>query len=171
MQDPRTKRGAVGRSINLTLTTRGLTALGKVGLREEIEARGVRLNGRVLHNPGREPEFVAYGPDPELHYLLSVPRPELNKALLDAAEREENVSVAFDHKLLNVDLPPLPARPTASSDTHTSLVFRKMNHDDGDSGRTDATSRRVVKAVLGCDGMYSRVRASVQCGHKLPHHL
>ena len=35
----------------------------------------MRLNGRVLHNVGKEPVFVEYGPDMDLHYLLSVPRP------------------------------------------------------------------------------------------------
>ena len=35
----------------------------------------MRLNGRVLHNVGKEPVFVEYGPDKDLHYLLSVPRP------------------------------------------------------------------------------------------------
>jgi kynurenine 3-monooxygenase len=96
-----------------------------------------------------------------LHYLLSVPRPELNRVLMEAAEAEENVTCFFDRKLLDVDLPPMPARPTGSSDTHTTLVFRNMNADESGSS-PDPTVRRVVKAVLGCDGMFSRVRAAIQ---------
>ena len=81
--------------------------------------------------------------------------------VLEAAEAEPGVSVVFDHKLLNVDLPPMPAKPSASSDTHTTLVFRKMKVSDA-VGTTTQTSRETVKAVLGCDGMFSRVRASLQ---------
>ena len=53
------------------------------------------------------------------------------------------------------------AKPSASSDTHTTLVFRKMKVSDT-VGTTTQTSRETVKAVLGCDGMFSRVRASLQ---------
>jgi hypothetical protein len=126
--DPRLMKAGSGRSINLTLTTRGLTALGKVpGLRETIERVGVRLNGRMVHNPGVPAQFVPYGPDPSLHYLLSVPRPELNRHLLDACDAEPNVTLRFNHKLLSVDLPPLPAVPDVQdSNSHTRMVFRRL---------------------------------------------
>ena len=167
--DPRKQKKNIGRSINLTLTSRGLTALGKVGLREDIEALGVRLNGRVVHSPGAPPVFVPYGPDPEKHYLLSVPRPDLNKRLIDAAEAEPNVTLRFNHKLLNVELPAHPAVPNVSDpDTYTRMVFQRTSgatvREMGTKNlRVGAkTTTASVKAVIGADGMFSRVRSSLQ---------
>jgi hypothetical protein len=45
----------------------------------------VRLSGRLIHGADGSSHFQRYGPT-DACYLLSVPRPELNALLLDAAE-------------------------------------------------------------------------------------
>lgn len=44
-EDPRKTHSKAGRSINLTLTTRGLSCLAKFGLEERVQKIGVRLTG------------------------------------------------------------------------------------------------------------------------------
>ena len=111
---------------------------------------GVRLTGRMIHGIDGSSYSQPYGPNEEEHYLLSVPRPELNAALLDACDEEPNVNLHFGHKLVNLELP-----KKGAEESTVNMTFDQP----GAPGRP---IRKEFKSVLGCDGMYSRVRQSMQ---------
>jgi kynurenine 3-monooxygenase len=61
--DPRLTGAERGRSINLAISTRGLTALNSVGLTDEVLARGLPMHGRMLHPVDGEQEYQSYSAD------------------------------------------------------------------------------------------------------------
>jgi len=85
LPDMRKHQIPAGRSINLSLSTRGIHALKKVGLYREIEKHLVAMPGRMIHDQAGKLLYQPYGRDESaVHY--SVERAVLNKILLDAAE-------------------------------------------------------------------------------------
>lgn len=85
LPDMREHRIPAGRSINLSLSTRGIHALREVRLDREIERYLVAMPGRMIHDPTGKRLYQPYGRDASaVHY--SVERAVLNKILLDAAE-------------------------------------------------------------------------------------
>jgi len=91
-----------GRSINLALSTRGWTALEKVGLTQEIEAISIPMYGRVIHQKDGSTDYQPYGKENEAIY--SVSRGELNKRLVELADNFDNVKFHFNQFCQNVDL-------------------------------------------------------------------
>ena len=85
-----------GRSINLSLSTRGLNALEKVGLAEEILKIGIPMFGRMMHSTEGELKFQPYGRDDQA--INSVSRGELNIKLLQLADEYPNIHMHFNHK-------------------------------------------------------------------------
>jgi len=83
--DPRLRRGEEGRSINLGLSKRGITALGEIGLLDDVLAVAVSMEGRVIHAPDGSQRFQPYGKNRQ-EVLHSIDRNELNDMLLDRAE-------------------------------------------------------------------------------------
>lgn len=78
-----------GRSINLSVTSRGLRAIRALGgnLYDEIIGLTTKIKGRIIHMPSGEVLFQRYGKDDtECNY--SVSRGELNKHLIDVAAKE-----------------------------------------------------------------------------------
>jgi len=136
--DPRTAGPERGRSINLAISTRGLEALGQVGLRELSLSRALPVHGRMVHGRDGQQSFRPYSAD-GTHAINSISRTELNIALLDVAERTPGVAIEFDRKLADLDM------------ATGGLTFET-------SGR-----RRHVRAdiVLAADGAYSAARRSV----------
>ncbi len=88
------------RSINLILTSRGLNGLQAAGLLEEAIALSVPVLGRMIHARGGDLTFQPYGKDDECNFSIS--RAELNKFLLDAAEKA-GAQIHFEHSLENID--------------------------------------------------------------------
>jgi kynurenine 3-monooxygenase len=83
--DMRKRAIPAGRSINLSLSTRGIHALQEVELYGKLEAHLVAMPGRMIHGEKSELLYQPYGGDPSaVHY--SVGRGLLNKLLLNAAE-------------------------------------------------------------------------------------
>src|SRR5262245_48595096 len=76
--DPRHGAGERGRSINLALSTRGLHALGEVGLVEEVLSAAIPMRGRLVHPRAGPLVFQPYGAGAE-EVLYSVSRSELNR--------------------------------------------------------------------------------------------
>src|SRR5262245_21533614 len=95
--DPRRGAGQRGRPINLALSTRGLRALGEVGLAEEVLRRAVPMRGRMIHHADGALAFQPYGKD-DSQVLYSVSRGELNRQLVEAAARHPGVEMAFEHR-------------------------------------------------------------------------
>jgi len=128
-----------GRSINLALSTRGWTALEKVGLTKEIEAISIPMYGRVIHQKDGSTDYQPYGKENEAIY--SVSRGELNKKLVELADNHDNVNFHFNHFCQNVDLQKSEATFLDTSTQKLTTVKDEM--------------------IIGTDGAFSRVRASM----------
>jgi kynurenine 3-monooxygenase len=139
--DPRRAKAAEGRSINLAISTRGLHALEKAGLKERILSLAIPMPGRMLHGVDGTLRFQPYGTRPE-HTINSVSRAALNALLLDAAEALPTVKLHFGTRCTGVDLD--AARAT----------FQPPDGSAALSAQGDA--------LLGTDGAFSVVRLQMQ---------
>lgn len=137
--DPRNTGAERGRSINLAISTRGLTALAEVGLRDAVLARAIPMYGRMLHDRDGEQTYQSYSPHGD-RAINSISRGELNAVLLDSAEQQPGVTVHFDHRLTDFD-----------------VDSRRMEYQ-GPDGSVVVTN----DAVIGTDGAYSVVRRHLQ---------
>jgi kynurenine 3-monooxygenase len=99
--DPRVAGFAGGRSINLALAERGLSALRSAGLAEEVLRRAVMMRGRMVHTADGRSSLQRYGVD-DSEVIWSVSRGGLNMLLLDAAEAE-GVRFHFGQGLVAAD--------------------------------------------------------------------
>jgi len=86
-----------GRSINLALSTRGIFALKEAGLYDEIKKISIPMFGRMIHPVEGELTFQRYGKD-DTEYINAVSRSELNKALMNFAEKEDKVKFYFNER-------------------------------------------------------------------------
>ncbi|MCB9072788.1 MAG: FAD-dependent monooxygenase [Bdellovibrionaceae bacterium] len=106
-KDPRIARalGVVGegRSINLAISERGLSALEHVGLKAAILEQAVPMRGRLMHAQDSSTTFQAYGAD-DTQAINSISRGWLNCFLLDEAEKFDNVEMHFEHRVNSVDM-------------------------------------------------------------------
>lgn len=127
-----------GRSINLALSDRGFKALRMIGLEEKVRSQVIPMHGRFIHPVEGEPWLSPYSGRKD-EYINSVSRPGLNIALLNEAEKYENVSLYFDRSCQHVD------------------IEQGMAYFTGTSGRES-----VVRAdiIIGTDGAGSAVRNS-----------
>lgn len=91
-----------GRSINLSLSARGIHALQQVGLYRPLQAHLVPMPGRMLHDEGGNLRYQPYGRSASaVHYSIS--RALLNQILLDAAEATGRVRIFFDQPCTGID--------------------------------------------------------------------
>jgi kynurenine 3-monooxygenase len=128
--DLRATAGSAGRSINLALSTRGIAALARIGLVDDVLAGTMPMAGRRMHALDGSETFQPYGqPGQVIH---SVSRRLLNEALLNAAAAQANVTLRFDSRVDDVDL----AGP--------AVII--------DGARVEAD------LVVGADGIFSAVR-------------
>ncbi|TDB76347.1 NAD(P)/FAD-dependent oxidoreductase [Micromonospora sp. KC723] len=136
--DPRTATVERGRSINLALSARGLDALRRIGLHEQVMADALPMRGRMIHPVAGEPRFQPYSAAGD-RAINSISRGALNNALLNAAAARPGVRIAFDHRLVKLD----PATGDMAFETPR--------------GRVTATA----SVVLGADGAGSAVRGQL----------
>lgn len=139
--DPRAGNTVGGRSINLALSTRGIHALEQLGIAQEVMQHAIPMRGRMIHDKSADLHFTAYDRDPS-KCINSIGRGVLNAVTLEAAQRYPNVRVAFNQRCKSVDLD----RPSARL-VHTETG--EESHVSGD-------------AIIGVDGAFSAVRASMQ---------
>lgn len=132
----RTALGYAGRSINLAMSARGWKGLELAGLREDLEAIAIPMNGRQLHMPDGSQAFQPYSKNNEAIY--SVSRGELNKRLMTLAE-QNGVNIKFEHKCSHVDVP------------NNKLSFSLPD------GKTDTLQ---ADLLFGADGAFSALRSS-----------
>ncbi|WP_206788421.1 NAD(P)/FAD-dependent oxidoreductase [Amycolatopsis sp. MtRt-6] len=130
--DPRGTSVAVT-SMNLGLSRRGLAALDRLGLAEDVRRFVVPMRGRLLHNPDASLRFSSYGDGG----ILAIQRQDLSALLVDAALAEPGVRFVFDTRCTGVDRD-LPSATFEAPDGQTFKV------------RPDV--------VVGADGAFSAVR-------------
>jgi kynurenine 3-monooxygenase len=137
--DPREGNIVGGRSINLAISTRGIHALERIGIADEALRHAIPMRGRMIHDKSGTLHFAPYDVDPK-KCINSIGRASLNTAVIEAAQRYPNVRVHFNHKCTDVDLD----EPLCHLETETGKLTA-----GGD-------------AVIGVDGAFSAVRASMQ---------
>ncbi|HEV3194020.1 MAG TPA: NAD(P)/FAD-dependent oxidoreductase [Polyangiaceae bacterium] len=138
--DPRTALGSTRSAVNITLCERGLRALAAVGMRDRVSSLCVPVHGRRIHGLDDTVAYQPYGNRSEAIYSIS--RSDLNKALIELAEKEQGVQFHFGQKCVHVEL----ARATAHfEDTHVGTV-----------------SQIESERLFGADGAYSTVRLHMQ---------
>ncbi|MEU7800550.1 NAD(P)/FAD-dependent oxidoreductase [Micromonospora arborensis] len=132
------------RSVNLTLSERGLRALREVGLEQEVITKlGQPLRARAVHLASGAVNLLPYGHTGE-QVLYAVSRAGLSSLLVDAAEKSHGVRFHFGVKCLEVDR-------TAPSVVGVETATGRRRHFTGD-------------LVVGADGTHSMVRRYVQHG-------
>ena len=89
-----------GRSINLALSTRGLSALEEVGLANAIRANAIPMHGRMMHDVAGKLSFLPYGKEDQ--FINSINRGDLNILLMTEAERV-GVDIRFNHKFTDLN--------------------------------------------------------------------
>lgn len=102
-EDIRNQLADAGRSINLALSARGFLALEKANLKEEVLKNCIPMYGRQIHTLEGNSFHSPYSGRAE-DYINSVSRPGLNRTLLNAAEKLENIDIKFDSSIYNANL-------------------------------------------------------------------
>jgi kynurenine 3-monooxygenase len=133
--DPRVAQIERGRSINLAISERGLDALRRIGLVDQVMADALPMKGRMIHPVSGPLDFQAYSAGGD-RAINSISRGVLNNALLSAASDAPGVTVVFEHRLVELD------------SQAGRMVFATP------SGKVSAEA----DVVLGADGAGSAVR-------------
>ncbi len=137
--DPREGQAERGRSINLAISERGLDALRRIGLAEQVMADALPMRGRMIHPVDGPLDFQPYSATGD-RAINSISRGALNNALLDAAEKAPGVTIRYEHKLTDLD-------PRIGAMTFETPVGPAV-YEAG--------------VVLGADGAGSAVRAELR---------
>ncbi len=149
--DPREGNMVGGRSINLAISTRGIHALEQIGIADESLRHAIPMRGRMIHDRSGALHFAPYDVDPR-KCINSIGRASLNAAVIEAAQRYPNVRVHFNHKCTDVDL--------AEAVCHLEKTGADVE------ATASAANPEIIKvrgdAVIGVDGAFSAVRASMQ---------
>jgi kynurenine 3-monooxygenase len=140
LPDPRALGRSTGRSINLTLCTRGFAALDSAGVGDAVREHVVPVRGRVLHRPGEPPALLPYGPNGES--LFAIARNDLSAVLLRQAERIPGIRFHFGQRCTGLDLEGLCVELT------DSVTGRRTSRNDA--------------VIIGADGAFSTVRLGLQ---------
>ena len=97
--DMRKQKIGGGRSINLALSDRGIMALRGVGMDEQVLAKAVPMDGRMIHSTEGETKLLPYSGRKGEH-INSVSRAGLNIALMNEAEKYPGVQFIFNHRCI-----------------------------------------------------------------------
>ena len=102
LPDIRKEPISAGRSINLALANRGIDALKRLDLMDEVKHLLIPMQGRMLHDELGELKLQSYGQKSE-EVIYSVSRAGLVSLLRDAAEATGQVEFFFKHECLSID--------------------------------------------------------------------
>eukprot|EP00932_Pfiesteria_piscicida_P012082 SRR837773.23388.p1 GENE.SRR837773.23388~~SRR837773.23388.p1 ORF type:complete len:606 (-),score=133.05 SRR837773.23388:163-1734(-) len=157
---------SLGKSINLSVTSRGLRAIRALGggiYEDVLQKLCTRVSGRLIHMPNGEVVFQRYGKDDtECNY--SVSRFELNKYLIDLAQKS-GAEFHFDHVLS--DTSDFASGGTVGCVLHfkrpPQQAAKMQKVDCGrQAGATERVRLKVMCPVVACDGAGSRVRYALR---------
>ena len=149
--DPREGNIVGGRSINLALSTRGIYALERLGIADEVLRHAIPMPGRMIHSKSGDLHFSPYDRDPS-KFINSIGRAALNTTVIEAAQRYSNVRVHFNHRCTEVDIDQALAH-LATSAVEAAAV---------PAAAPQKTISAHGDAVIGVDGAFSAVRQSMQ---------
>lgn len=142
--DGRNETGYFGRSINLAISHRGISALQRLNLEGIVTEQAIPMKARMIHNVSGKLNEIPY--DPEGRCINSIERAKLNNCLLNEAEQRYNVKILFNHKLVDMDA------------NKGELLFRIRGREAGDTAENQLHRYR-FDLILGCDGAKSSVRS------------
>jgi len=139
--DPRRAGLIGGRSINLALSIRGITALRRAGLDAVVLRDALPMRGRMIHAPDSSLAFQPYSKNPG-DAINSVSRARLNLSLIEAAAALPNLVMHFDCACTDLDI------------ERNEAIFTDTT--------TGATRRAAPDLVVGADRAYSAIRQRLQ---------
>lgn len=143
---------SLGRSINLSVTSRGLRAIRGLGgdLYERVLGLATQVTGRIIHMPDGAAVFQRYGKDDSEHNY-SISRIDLNKLLINTAV-DEGVQFNFAHTLSET------SDFAGKALTGCTLNFTRTGNPD----ELTRVKLHVRCPVIACDGAGSRVRYALK---------
>ena len=150
--DPRTTHPAGGRSINLALAARGIRALERAGVMDQVRPLLIPMRGRMVHNLSGTTSLQPYG-QREHEVIYSVGRAALNRVLIEAAARHEPVSLRFNQTCIaaSPERNTLRIRDTGASANNPALA----------AGASHAEYETALAPTIATDGAGSAVRVSL----------
>lgn len=145
--DPRASGFIGGRSINLALSCRGITALEREGLAQRVLADAITMPGRMVHAVSGDTTFQPYSAN-TTDAINSVSRSNLNLTMLHGASEYSNVAMRFGLRCTDIEFGPegKGSKPVA--------VF--VEEEGGCAARIEAD------VIIGADGAFSAVRGAMQ---------
>lgn len=138
--DPRSGPVESGRSINLAISARGLFALERIGLQDQVLQASIPLHGRMIHPVSGPLAFQAYGRKGQA--INSISRTTLNQLLIETAKRSGDVRLGFGRRCTDID--------------PDSGVVTTMD------AMTGGAAARHEGTAIGADGAYSVVAERLQ---------
>lgn len=102
LPDIRKEAISAGRSINLALANRGIDALERLALMDQVKPLLIPMQGRMLHDEQGQLKLQSYGQKPE-EVIYSVSRAGLVSLLRDVAEATGQVEFFFKHECMAID--------------------------------------------------------------------
>lgn len=140
--DPRLLKSKEGLnpSVNITLCERGFQALKEVGIDRVVRQQTIPLYSRAIHTLDEGTIFQPYGNNREALYTIR--RETLIDLLLDCTETQENITIHFNQKCLDVNL----ETPKLTLESSTTGKIKTVECD----------------RIFAADGAYSTVRTAMQ---------
>ena len=148
--DMRTEQMSAGRSINLALSDRGLLALEKIGLADEIRKICIPMHGRYIHNLDGTHAYQPYGKEGQ--YINSVSRATLNMRLMDLTEQIGN-NIHFNEKCTAIDW------------KSNTVTFEQTTGIAKDHQQETSNKFQKFDLLFGSDGAFSAARLQHQLQH------
>lgn len=136
--DVRIKPYDSGRSFNLTLYYRGILAMKRMGIWDEIKKTAILAEGNVAHYSDKKAVFDKFDSS-GTEVLYTIHRNHMNSALLNLAEELQNVTITFDAKCIDADY------------EKKEVVFE----------RGEEKMTITADVVIGTDGVHSVVRSFI----------
>lgn len=144
--DGRNEPSYYGRSINLAISHRGISALKRLNLDYIVQQQAIPMRARMIHNMQGKRTAIPY--DPDGRCINSIERAVLNNFLLNKAEQQFDVKILFNHKLVDMN---------ADSG---ELMFRVEREDINREDNQEIKLKTYkFDLIFGCDGSRSTVRS------------
>lgn len=100
--DPRLSEESAGRSINMAISERGLSALRQAEIEEKISDLYIPMYGRMIHDLDGTHSLQPYGQPGQC--INSISRRDLNVRLLELTDAFDNIHTHFAVEVVDIDL-------------------------------------------------------------------